>query len=430
MRKQTGFRIILLSVFVFIGYGVLYANTDNEQKSVNETNEATVTLNIVANSASSYSIVYGAAGGTVAKNNATQLVAAIKSITGCTLTTKTDATAATTYEIILGPTNTRADCAEMNTSLGSFGYRIAVSGKKLVITATDANHMVVALKRFETAILKSSTLAGTGFLNFSNTNDQYADFSQTQATLRSIISNGYSYTFSQTLVCSCPKDGTIYVAQGAGTDGTYFYFCNRTSGDTSSRVYKYKMDGTYVSKTAAFAGNHSNDLTVDTKNGRVLIVNGTGAPTKLTPIDTKTMAVGSNITVGRGVGALAYCPERDAYAGSQGGSCVFYMGADLSYSSDKNYSRNNTTEGTSAYTAQGMGCDVDYVYFPMSGSSNNAIVAYDWKGNYKKTFFLSIGTESESLFEINGVYYVNFYSSGDGARLYRINITLSYTSGV
>ena len=60
MRKQTGFRIILLSVFVFIGYGVLYANTDNEQKSVNETNEATVTLNIVANSASSYSIVYGA----------------------------------------------------------------------------------------------------------------------------------------------------------------------------------------------------------------------------------------------------------------------------------------------------------------------------------------------------------------------------------
>ena len=90
-------------------------------------------------------------------------------------------------------------------TLGEFGYRIAISGQKLIITATDANHMVVALKRFEVGILKSTLLAGSGFLKFSTTNDQYADFSQTQATLRSIISNGYNYSLSQTLVCSCPR---------------------------------------------------------------------------------------------------------------------------------------------------------------------------------------------------------------------------------
>jgi hypothetical protein len=77
-----------------------------------------------------------------------------------------------------------------------------------------------------------------------------------------------------------------------------------------------------------------------------------------------------------------------------------------------------------------MGCDVDYVYFPMSGSSNNILVAYDWKGNYKKTFTLATTKESESMFEHNGVYYVNYYTSGNGAQLYRVDITLIYTSGL
>lgn len=419
--------VVLIFIFAFLFGGQLFAI---DQKSISET-AADVTLNIVSGGTTSYSIVYGAAGGTVAQNNATQLAAAIKSATGCTITTKTDASTPGTYEIILGPSNTRPECASMNSTLGEFGYRIAISGQKLIITATDANHMVVALKRFEVGILKSTLLAGSGFLKFSTTNDQYADFSQTQATLRSIISNGYNYSLSQTLVCSCPKDGTIYVAQGAGTDGTYFYFCNRTSGDTESRVYKYKMDGTYVSKTAAFAGNHSNDLAVDTKNNRVLIVNGTGAPNDLTEINLSNMSVNSQqITIGRGVGALVYSPDRDTYAASQGGNCVFYMGADLAYDSSKDYSRNRTTEGSGSHTAQGMGCDVDYVYFPMSGSSNNILVAYDWKGNYKKTFTLDTTKESESMFEHNGVYYVNYYTSGNGAQLYRVDITLIYTSGL
>lgn len=387
----------------------------------------TVTLDLVKSGSSQYSIVY-ASGNTTSKSNAEKLAAAIKTKTGCNIPVKTDATAATQYEIVLGPTNSRDGHDEMKATLGKFSYRIAVFGKKLIITASDANHMVVALKRFEVAIVNSTILAGSDFLKFSNTNDQFANFEQTQATLRSIISNSFGYSITLTKVCQQHKEGDIYVAQGAGTDGTHIYLCNRTSGDTYAKIYKFDMNGNKVASSSQFAAHHANDLTVDSKNGRILVVNGSGATKELSVVNTSNLSVSSSkITIGRGVGALAYCPERDMYAASQGGNCIFYMGADLSYNSTYNYTRSTSTEGSSGYVAQGMGCDVDYVYFPMSKTgTNNILVAYDWNGNFKKKIVINSTLESESMFECDGKYYVNFHRSSTGAELYRLNITLVY----
>ncbi len=409
-------RIVILCGLLFTSFGVLSA--------------ATKTLNIVANSASSYSIVYPS-GNTTLESFATTLQTAIKNRTGVTLSVKTDATSAKTKEIVLGPTNARAEHAAIKAKVPTYGFRIAISGQKLIITASDNNHMAVALERLEAAVLTNDTLAGKGFFTFHSVNDQYGEFNETQATLSAIIRDGYSYSLSLKSICSQGADGSVYVAQGCATDGTYIYLCNRTSGDVSCRIYKFKMNGTYVKKSGLISGHHANDITMDTKNNRIVLVHGSGATKTLSFIDAETLKETGTKTFGRGIGAIAYSPERDMYAGSQGGDCVFYTGSNLSYSSTYKYSRSNSTEGTSSYTAQGMGCDREFVYFPMSlTGTNNKLVAYDWNGNYKKTFTISSTLESESMCEYGGRYFINFYSSGNGAKFYEIIVTLKYTTSL
>ncbi len=390
---------------------------------------ATKTLHIVANSASSYSIVYPSGNSTM-ETFATTLQTAIKNRTGAQLTVKTDATTAKAKEIVLGPTSTRAEHAEIKAEVPTYGFRIAIVDEKLIITASDNNHMAVALERLEAAVLTNDTVADKGFFTFNSVNDQYGDFDETQATLSSIIRNGYSYSLSLKWICSQPADGSVYVAQGCATDGTYIYLCNRTQGDVSCRIYKFKMDGTYVKKSGLISGHHANDITMDTRNNRIVLVHGSGATKTLSFIDATSLKETGTMTFGRGIGAIAYSPERDMYAGSQSGSIVFYTGADLDYSSTYKYDR-SSSEGTSSYTAQGMGCDREFVYFPMSlTGTNNKLVAYDWNGNYEKTFTISSTLESESMCEYGGRYFINFYSSGNGAKFYEIVVTLKYKTSL
>ena len=76
------------------------------------------------------------------------------------------------------------------------------------------------------------------------------------------------------------------------------------------------------------------------------------------------------------------------------------------------------------YTAQGMGSDDSFVYFPMSGSRRNILLAYDWDGNLVSNLNLDLPYESESMFYANGDYYVCY--NHNGAVLYRIRPLLSY----
>ena len=78
------------------------------------------------------------------------------------------------------------------------------------------------------------------------------------------------------------------------------------------------------------------------------------------------------------------------------------------------------------YTAQGMGSDEDFIYFPMSGSADNILDVYDWDGNPVGIITIPLKLESESMFWFGGNYYVNFYESGNGAKLYRLEFIEVY----
>ena len=87
----------------------------------------------------------------------------------------------------------------------------------------------------------------------------------------------------------------------------------------------------------------------------------------------------------------------------------------------------------STYTAQGMGSNDSYVYFPMSPNSNspekvNLLVVYDWDGRYVGNLKIPLTIESESMFYAAGEYYVVFYDKA--AALYRVYPGLSYRSQV
>ena len=70
------------------------------------------------------------------------------------------------------------------------------------------------------------------------------------------------------------------------------------------------------------------------------------------------------------------------------------------------------------YTAQGMGSDENYIYFPMSGSGQNILDTFDWDGNRICQVILPTPHESESLFYVNGRHFVSF--NYDGGTVYEI----------
>ena len=184
-------------------------------------------------------------------------------------------------------------------------------------------------------------------------------------------------------------------------------------------VFKYTLDGfRQVGVSEEFKGYHCNDMTFDTVHDRALVVHGTGDSQGLTAVDAKTLAL-SEIKTSIGIGGIAYNIPRNIYGITQGG--IKYVLASSAFVQTRNFGRKGSNvEGSSDYTAQGMGCDDTYVYFPMSGKSDNILVAYDWNGNYKATLHVPVGIESESMFYAAGSYYVMFDGKSHRAYLYKV----------
>ncbi len=383
------------------------------------------TLDIVSEGTSPYTIVY-AHGDAKAKTYATNLATAISTLTGVELPITTDTAAVSEYEIVLGPTNLHDPNRAWD---AAYGYAVRMEDKKLVITGTDANHTVIALWAFDKQVLQNTSLVGEGRLQVTDEQTTVATFAQTQATLSNIVRNGWSHSLSQTKVCHQPTDGAMKVSQGVCTDSTHVYFVIRNTSDTEARVYKYRMaDWSFVSKTEIFNGGHCNDLMYDAPHKRIICIRGgTNGDIKeqSVAIDPETMAVTEGPTIPEGATAIDYNTTRNQYITRYGSDIKV---RDTTLAVVKTGSR---TDGVNM-TAQGMGTDADYFYFPMSpknGETYNALLVYDWESLHCKAILrIPVSIESESMFELHGEYYVSYYQGGDGATLYHVDVTLNYVA--
>jgi hypothetical protein len=372
-------------------------------------------------SGSTYSIVYQKSD-TYAYYNARSLKSAILSDASLTYSLKPDQDSQTNYEIILGKSS-RDEVKDVASLISGNGYAIKKVGKKLVIYGTDDNYLALALYVFDKNVLKNSQLTGKGFLYLDKVEDVVVSNQNIKFNLNYVVKNNLDVMTSLTYICNCPADGSYYVGQGSCTDGDNVYFVIRNNTDNGSIVYKYSGSSfQQLAKTDVFDGGHSNDMTYDSKNGRVICISGgTSAALKYTVsyIDPSTMKVTTPVTISTGVTALTYNASKNQYAGRYGSSL---------YIMDENFNtiKTGTRTDGSSLTSQGMGSDDDYFYFPMSGSTNEILV-YDWATvKYIRTFTISTSQESESMFKMKDDYYLNFYKSGKGSDLYRLDLTLFY----
>ena len=325
-----------------------------------------------------------------------------------------------TPEILFGKTN-RRETAEVLARLPENSYAVQVVGNKLVIVGTDDSMTALAAFAFDEKILKNPENCASGKFTVSADDGFVVEFGK-KMTLPDMLKAGYQISAVPYPVMHATPVGEYKVAQGAASDGTYAYFILRTSENGNAVIAKYKLDdGTFVAKSEPIYVFHGNDMTYDKAQNRLVVSHGSSEGTILTTVDADTLQViKKTVNISVGSGAISYSVATGKFAISQGGKSLHIADSDLKVISS--YDK-MTEEG---YTAQGMGSDEDFVYFPMSSSKDNVLQVYSWDAKYYGAIHIPLTYESESMFWVNDTYYVNFYGSGNGAYLFRIEFSVIY----
>lgn len=302
--------------------------------------------------------------------------------------------------------------------IDGFGFSVSVKDNHLVIVGSDETWTALALYALESALLPDGVSSKDSILVIPK-NLHIKRKSRDPQLLAQLIREGYRFSLQSEFIMSCPGQGACTIPQGATCDGKFFYFIFRNGEDTQSIVYKYDINTLKEVKHSALLNTgHSNDMTFNPDTESLIVAHGMSQGNILTTIDTKSLSVVERRQINVGAGAITYNSKRKQYALSQGGTTLHI--ADKNFSILQSYSRNRMN----GYTAQGMGSDDAFVYFPMSGSRKNILLAYDWEGNLVSTMDMGLSLESESMFYANCDYYVCL--KFNGSALYRIKPILSY----
>ena len=329
----------------------------------------------------------------------------------------------TTSEILVGLTN-RSESTQTYESLPENSYTVRKVGSKLVILGKDMNLTALALYKFKEIILDNAEKCSENNLVFSESDSVTVTLDK-KFTVPEIIKSGYEYTADTSFLFTCkPYSTEIRVAQGVACDGEFVYFVIRHANDEGCVIYKYRLDdGTLVAESEILQLGHGNDATFDTSMNMLVVSPGQSLGKTLYLIDPDTLTLHRTISISKGAGAITYNAKHDGYAISQGGTTLHFLNSDYSFKSSA--SRNTVSD----YSAQGMGSDDDFIYFPMSAENGNILEVYDWSGNYVTRIQIADKFESESMFELDGKYYISYYkfASNPGAHLYELNLYIHFS---
>ncbi len=410
MRK---FRHTLLTLFV--AFAACAGTSCNKPTPSSTTDAETETDLIIAKEGvSQFSLIYSGN-----KRLVSGLDAFIQFYTGAKLNSATIYAEPSDYEIIVGYKG-RTEISEALKELDAkFGYVVKVSGSKLVIAGTDVSWTSLGVKEFVRQA-KESLLNGKDLIVPKNLNAK--ESSDNPQMIARLIKSGDDFELEASQLFSCSGGDGLTIAQGAAGDGTYAYIVMRNSADDQARIYKYSLSSySQLDSSPIFNGGHCNDMTFDDAKGQLIVAHGQTQGKILTPVTAKTLTPLTDINISVGSGAITYNSSRGNYAISQGGKTLYITDGDFNV-----LKSSNRTDGSS-YTAQGMGSDDEYIYFPMSGSSDNVLIVYSWDCKYITTLTLPVAMESESMFYAAGRYFVNFYQSGSGAVMQEIKPIMYYT---
>lgn len=365
----------------------------------------------------------------IMKNNAINLNNRVKRFTSVTPGIKTDWVKRgdepdnDSFEILIGETNRQAT-KDLLASLPEHSYGIRVIGNKLVICGTSENMTSVALYAFENRVLLNKEYCSSGKLVIPA--DLDIVFTSEKLDSRDgILTSPYAVQALISNPVSIPKRDSYNAAQGAATDGKYFYniIINGNASPQVGIIVKTSMEtGKEVAVSGEIPTDHGNDMCYNSKENLLVLVNMVGKT--ITMVDPENLTVVKQVEANELPGTpygIAYNEESDCYIILAGGRYNFVT-------SDFKLLRNYAMI-SHKYMGQGMDADDQYVYIPGSpypekGTTQNIIHVYDWGGTMLKAVALETGTESETMLNYGGKYYINFNTSS--ARINDISYCIVY----
>lgn len=214
-----------------------------------------------------------------------------------------------------------------------------------------------------------------------------------------LINSGKELAFySIEKLATVPTKGNFSVLQGGGSDGKYAYYAmiNKSTTPETAIIYKYDIaTWELVANSKSMPSAHTNDITYDSKNHRLVISycsaeDGYLGLVFVNPDTLEFIEYIKSPTANRGV---CYLPERNQYLFAT--SYTFHL-------TDENFNTiSSTTCGYPELTTQGFYCDGKYIYDPRwkSGAKYQTITINTLDGQFIGALELhNIDGEPENIF--------------------------------
>ena len=187
-----------------------------------------------------------------------------------------------------------------------------------------------------------------------------------------------------------------------------FVYRHRPSGQELNEVKLAKIDvktGEILKLSRTLFLHHANDMTYNSKTGKLLVSNNAPHRKWLTVIDPDTLEMERTIELPVDIFGISYNEKKDIYAvGISFGKSFCLLDADFRVIDDKIYSPSPLTE---RYVNQGIGSDDDFIYFAFwdaytlhddPENFQSTVAAYRWNGEFAGLIDFNIGAqEPENL---------------------------------
>lgn len=313
------------------------------------------------------------------------------------------------HEILLFPT-VRDESAAAVADLTFDGYMIRVTDLKIVIVGTGISQCNAALNEFFNVLIPEYTADGVtafpvGLEIKKELEGETLDFG-------AALSSGKNIGAHITEVFSYPVRDGFNASQGAATDGKYVYIVVKRNdgGHETDKIVKIDPATWEVVKVSEVLElDHANDMTYDTSRSQLAVVHMVDG--LISFIDTETLTVKETVRHPFHTSSLEFIEETGQYL-LRAGNGYFYTDKNLVSLSE--HAVNGYPADHDKYTGQGMYADSSYLYIPRSptaGLPDNIIIVCDAEGKYLTTVRLATKMESETIFTLNGRFYVNFSRS-------------------
>lgn len=326
-------------------------------------------------------------------------------------------------EILVGNTN-RSATQEFMARLPENSYGYTVTDDKIVILGKNDTLTAFAVNLFDSDILLPLARK-TDTLEIEVGTEKIVEYTGDTTTPAGLLKTGLPVIATLRDKVMIGRNGDFKVAQGASSDGKYWYSALKTSSSGVETDVIVKIDmatGERVAISEELPLDHCNDMCYNPVKNLLLVPNMVGK--RLTLIAPETLEIKDSFLAENLPGtpyATSYNKKLNCYVILAGGK-VNFVDCD-EFTVIRSFPMISMN-----YTGQGVDSDDDFVYIPMSkkadaGTNDNVIVVYRIDdGEVVAQIHISDPIEIETMINIDGVYYANFNSSG--STIYRVEFAV------